>query len=124
MKAFGLSVLIVAIALFTLGTAVSASVATIDDGSIAMLHASDQQSTDAENRGDRGRGHGRAAENAAAENTAAESNATEVSAPASTSQALTGSARPGWGCGDKNHDHSGWAGPPGNPDATSPCHKH
>lgn len=26
--------------------------------------------------------------------------------------------RPGWGCGDKNHEH---LGPPGNPDAESPC---
>jgi hypothetical protein len=26
--------------------------------------------------------------------------------------------RPGWGCGDPNHDHTG---PPGNPGATSPC---
>jgi hypothetical protein len=30
----------------------------------------------------------------------------------------TGSARPGWGCGDKNHTHEG---PPGRPNATSPC---
>ena len=28
--------------------------------------------------------------------------------------------RPGWGCGDKNHTHSG---PPGRPDADSPCNK-
>jgi hypothetical protein len=28
--------------------------------------------------------------------------------------------RPGWGCGDKNHEHSG---PPGRPDADSPCNK-
>jgi hypothetical protein len=28
--------------------------------------------------------------------------------------------RPGWGCGDKNHEHSG---PPGRPDADSPCDK-
>ena len=26
--------------------------------------------------------------------------------------------RPGWGCGDKNHTHTG---PPGNPTATKPC---
>jgi hypothetical protein len=26
-------------------------------------------------------------------------------------------ARPGWGCGDTNHTHSG---PPGRPDATPP----
>ncbi|HEX9437512.1 MAG TPA: hypothetical protein VGA16_10200 [Candidatus Limnocylindria bacterium] len=30
----------------------------------------------------------------------------------------TSGVRPGWGCGDKNHTHSG---PPGNPGATSPC---
>lgn len=28
--------------------------------------------------------------------------------------------RPGWGCGDKNHVHTG---PPGRPDAQSPCNK-
>jgi broad specificity polyphosphatase/5'/3'-nucleotidase SurE len=41
--------------------------------------------------------------------------------PQSTPDALTSSARPGWGCGDKNHDHT--SGPPGNPTATSPCNK-
>jgi hypothetical protein len=40
-----------------------------------------------------------------------------VSAPMSTPDALTSSARPGWGCGDDNHDHSG---PPGRPGATAP----
>jgi len=40
--------------------------------------------------------------------------------PTSTAPVLTGSARPGWGCGDKNHVHTG---PPGNPDAKSPCNK-
>ena len=30
----------------------------------------------------------------------------------------TGSARSGWGCGDKNHAHTG---PPGRSNATSPC---
>jgi hypothetical protein len=37
------------------------------------------------------------------------------------SQVVTPAAdqyRPGWGCGDKNHIHTG---PPGNPGATSPC---
>ncbi len=29
--------------------------------------------------------------------------------------------RPGWGCGDDEHEH---LGPPGNPDASSPCDKH
>jgi hypothetical protein len=29
-----------------------------------------------------------------------------------------GGERPGWGCGDRNHVHTG---PPGNPDAASPC---
>ena len=31
---------------------------------------------------------------------------------------VTVGTRPGWGCGDVNHDHSG---PPGKPGATSPC---
>ncbi len=29
--------------------------------------------------------------------------------------------RPGWGCGDDNHEH---LGPPGNPDMASPCDRH
>ncbi len=43
--------------------------------------------------------------------------------PASTPDALTSSVRPGWGCGDDNHTHSG---PPGRPNATPPpgCSKH
>lgn len=40
--------------------------------------------------------------------------------PVSTAAVLTSSARPGWGCGDKNHVHTG---PPGNADAKSPCNK-
>jgi len=38
-----------------------------------------------------------------------------VTAPAT---ATPGELRPGWGCGDRNHVHTG---PPGNPSATSPC---
>ena len=38
-------------------------------------------------------------------------------APVSTPDALTSSARPGWGCGDTKHEHSG---PPGRPNATPP----
>jgi hypothetical protein len=37
--------------------------------------------------------------------------------PVSTADVLTSSARPGWGCGDMNRDHTG---PPGRPDATPP----
>jgi hypothetical protein len=33
----------------------------------------------------------------------------------------TTGTKPGWGCGDTNHTHSG---PPGNPGATRPCDKH
>ena len=32
--------------------------------------------------------------------------------------AANGQYKPGWGCGDKNHTHTG---PPGNPNANSPC---
>jgi hypothetical protein len=38
--------------------------------------------------------------------------ATATPAPAALGE------RPGWGCGDTNHEHTG---PPGNPDAESPC---
>ncbi len=37
--------------------------------------------------------------------------------PASTPDVLTSSARPGWGCGDTKHEHTG---PRGRPDATPP----
>ena len=46
-----------------------------------------------------------------------------ISAAQSLLQAATAGTvgvRPGWGCGDKNHTHSG---PPGRPDADSPCNK-
>jgi hypothetical protein len=41
-----------------------------------------------------------------------------AAAPAAAPVDISGGARPGWGCGDKNHDHS--AGPPGRPGATPP----
>jgi len=40
-----------------------------------------------------------------------------VSAPAAAPTDSTTGARPGWGCGDTNHKHSG---PPGRPGATPP----
>ena len=44
-------------------------------------------------------------------------NEVTVSAPAAAPTDSTTSARPGWGCGDTNHKHSG---PPGRPGATPP----
>ncbi len=44
----------------------------------------------------------------------------QVSSPTALGNAPTTNTRPGWGCGDTNHKHSG---PPGNPGATSPCNK-
>ncbi|HEU5314974.1 MAG TPA: hypothetical protein VFX49_02615 [Chloroflexota bacterium] len=38
--------------------------------------------------------------------------------PGPTRTPLAEGERPGWGCGDENHEH---IGPPGNPDAESPC---
>ena len=46
---------------------------------------------------------------------------TEVSAGQENTPAGTTGTRPGWGCGDTNHVHTG---PPGNPNATNPCNKH
>ena len=40
-----------------------------------------------------------------------------VNAPAAAPKDSTTGARPGWGCGDTNHKHSG---PPGRPNATPP----
>jgi K+-transporting ATPase c subunit len=44
-------------------------------------------------------------------------NEVTVNAPAAAPKDMTTGARPGWGCGDTNHKHSG---PPGRPGATPP----
>ena len=44
-------------------------------------------------------------------------NEVTVNAPAAAPKDTTTGARPGWGCGDTNHKHSG---PPGRPGATPP----
>jgi len=46
-----------------------------------------------------------------------ETNEVTANAPAAAPHDSTTGARPGWGCGDKNHTHSG---PPGRPGATPP----
>src|SRR6266542_3838102 len=43
---------------------------------------------------------------------------TITSTPGPTHTPLPEGVLPGWGCGDDNHEH---IGPPGNPDADSPC---
>ncbi|HEY8806352.1 MAG TPA: hypothetical protein VIN70_02045 [Candidatus Limnocylindria bacterium] len=55
------------------------------------------------------------------EDTDANKAANENEAGRETGPAGTTSTKPGWGCGDTNHTHSG---PPGHPGATSPCDKH
>src|SRR5947207_3136534 len=47
------------------------------------------------------------------------SNEVKVNSPAAAPKDTTGASgtRPGWGCGDTNHTHSG---PPGRPNATPP----
>jgi len=52
-----------------------------------------------------------------AENETTETNEVTVNAPAAAPKDTTTGARPGWGCGDTNHKHSG---PPGRPGATPP----
>ena len=44
-------------------------------------------------------------------------NAVRANGPAAAPQDGSAGARPGWGCGDTNHTHSG---PPGRPNATPP----
>jgi capsid protein len=44
-------------------------------------------------------------------------NEVRANTPAGAPQDSTTGARPGWGCGDTNHTHSG---PPGRPNATPP----
>ena len=62
-------------------------------------------------------------ENATTENEAADNEAADNDNEAGheAGHAGTTSTKPGWGCGDTNHTHSG---PPGNTGATSPCNKH
>jgi len=67
-----------------------------------------------------------ASEQASNENATTESEQNEAAdndkeAGHEASPAGTTSTKPGWGCGDTNHTHSG---PPGNPGASSPCNKH
>jgi len=51
------------------------------------------------------------------ETTETTTNEVTVNAPAAAPKDSTTGARPGWGCGDTNHKHSG---PPGRPGATPP----
>ena len=51
------------------------------------------------------------------ETTETTTNEVTVNAPAAAPKDSTTGARPGWGCGDTNHIHSG---PPGRPGATPP----
>ena len=51
------------------------------------------------------------------ETTETTENEVTVNAPAAAPKDSTTGARPGWGCGDTNHIHSG---PPGRPGATPP----
>jgi hypothetical protein len=59
----------------------------------------------------------------ATEKTEDEVNELTVNPPAHAPKDSTTGARPGWGCGDTNHKHSG---PPGRPKATPPpgCTSH
>ena len=75
-----------------------------------------------------GKSHQGASEQASQENTTTENQAAENEAADNDTEAGheagpagTTSTRPGWGCGDTNHTHSG---PPGNTGATSPCNTH
>ena len=61
------------------------------------------------------------ATNTNANTTTDETTDTEVSASQEASPASSTGTKPGWGCGDVNHVHTG---PPGNPNATNPCNKH
>jgi hypothetical protein len=61
--------------------------------------------------------NGNATSQQATQTNADETTTTNVSAGQETSPALTTGTKPGWGCGDLNHVHTG---PPGRPDATPP----
>lgn len=60
-------------------------------------------------------GRGKTAKDSAATTNGRSGN--EISAATTLAHAGTIGTRPGWGCGDKNHAHSG---PPGRPGATPP----
>ncbi len=59
----------------------------------------------------------RASNESASERGETETNEVAANAPAAAPHDSTTGARPGWGCGDTNHTHSG---PPGRPGATPP----
>jgi len=59
----------------------------------------------------------RASNESASERGETETNEVAVNASAAAPHDSTTGARPGWGCGDTNHKHSG---PPGRPGATPP----
>jgi hypothetical protein len=52
------------------------------------------------------------------ETTSDETSDNDVSASQESNQSGSTGTKPGWGCGDKNHSHTG---PPGNTTASSPC---
>ena len=64
------------------------------------------------NSGNDNKGNGNSGNNNVGNNNSGDNNKGNSNTPADNQY------RPGWGCGDKNHDHTG---PPGNPGATSPC---
>ena len=88
-------------------TAVLAAVAAGTNPSNAATTAAKEQNDSKADAGDNG--------NSSA-TVAAHANVT-LSRGQPTNETSTSGARPGWGCGDTQHNHSG---PPGRPDATPP----
>jgi hypothetical protein len=96
-------------------TTASASVSADLTSAVATVSLPEQASAVAEEKS--ANGLATANESITSRATTSATNNVRVNGPASAPQDNTTGARPGWGCGDTNHTHSG---PPGRPGATPP----
>ena len=103
----------------TTSPATSASVSVSADltGTAAKASLPEQASSVASEKSANGIATAEAAITTRGRTTETAENEVTLSAPAAAPTDSTTGARPGWGCGDTNHKHSG---PPGRPGATPP----
>ena len=97
--------------------ATSASISGELAGTTGAVTLSEQASATASENSANGLETANEAFSARSRTTETTENEVTVNAPAAAPKDTTTGARPGWGCGDTNHNHSG---PPGRPGATPP----
>jgi len=101
----------------SLATSASVSVSADLTGTAARASQPEQASSVASEKSANGIATAEEAITTRGRTTETAENEVTVSAPAAAPTDSTTGARPGWGCGDTNHKHSG---PPGRPGATPP----